>query len=396
MLACIGLDTDSPAVIIGAMLISPLMSPILGIGLGIGIFNKELLLDSLKNFSRAVALSIITSAVYFFISPLGEPTSEILARTNPTLLDVGIAFFGGFAGIIALSRKSTSTIIPGVAIATALMPPLCTSGFGIATGNIPVFLGAFYLFFLNAVFISLSTYFVVRVLDFPYRQFVNIRVKYKIQRWIAVFSFLLIVPSIVILYQLVNEYRTKIEIENILVTNIQNSDTKIVDWEINNYEDKNSVKVFLFGENISQKDKFKVDSLLKEKGYSLEMVNINLTDDEKRSLTNQTKKALLSSIEANQMIEKRYKNVIDSLKRMTSISLGDSVSHNNIISELKILYPQIDNLIFAKSTDEKENNILVTKFKKRTSSSSKRFIMKKLNAYLEQRFPSDNIILVEQ
>ncbi|WP_460879233.1 DUF389 domain-containing protein [Pontibacter rugosus] len=140
MLASIGLDTGSGAVIIGAMLISPLMSPILGVGLSVGINDREMLVDSLKNLALAAVAGLIVSALYFSVTPLGEPTNELLARTQPTLLDVLVAIFGGVAGIISISRSDRSNAIPGVAIATALMPPLCTAGYGLASGRIDFFL----------------------------------------------------------------------------------------------------------------------------------------------------------------------------------------------------------------------------------------------------------------
>ena len=154
--ASIGLNVNSTAVIIGAMLISPLMGPIMGLGLSVGIYDFALLKRSLKNLSIAVVISVLTSAIYFMISPLSEAQSELLARTTPTIYDVFIALFGGFAGIVAGAGKEKGNAIPGVAIATALMPPLCTAGYGLATGNIYFFVGAFYLFFINAVMISVG------------------------------------------------------------------------------------------------------------------------------------------------------------------------------------------------------------------------------------------------
>ncbi|RJP63793.1 MAG: DUF389 domain-containing protein [Ignavibacteriales bacterium] len=396
ILASIGLDTDSPAVIIGAMLISPLMSPILGIGLGVGIFKKELLLNSVKNFSLAVALSLLTSTIYFAISPLGEPTSEIIARTKPTLLDIGVAFFGGLAGIIALSRKGLSTIIPGVAIATALMPPLCTSGFGIATGDISIFLGAFYLFFLNTVFISLATYLIVRILDFPYTEIMDVKRKFRIHRTILLFVIILSIPSVIILYQLVSEYRSKIEIESIISSNLQNSNTKIVNWEIESFDNKNSVKVFLFGKSIPPNVRFRVDSLLQLKGYSLDIINLNITDEEKNRLTDQTRKALLSTLEANRLIERQYYNEVDSLKKLVNFPYGDSLSQNKFTSELRALFPQIENIFYTVSADKKQKHALIIQYKKRTSLLSKRFIKNKLESYIKQRFPSENIVIAEE
>ena len=173
MVCSVGLDINSTAVVIGAMLISPLMGPIMGVGLGVGIYDNELIIKSLKNLGIAVLISVLSSAFYFWISPLDEAKSELLARTSPTLWDVLIAFFGGFAGIVAGSRKEKSNAIPGVAIATALMPPLCTAGFGLATAQWTYFLGAFYLFLINSVFISLSTYIVVRIMRFRPKEFLD-------------------------------------------------------------------------------------------------------------------------------------------------------------------------------------------------------------------------------
>ena len=173
MVCSVGLNVNSPAVVIGAMLISPLMGPIMGVGLGVGINDFELIVKALKNLGIAAGISVITSALYFWISPLNDAQSELLARTAPTLWDVLIALFGGLAGIVAGSRKEKSNAIPGVAIATALMPPLCTAGFGLATAQWNYFFGAFYLFFINSVFISLSTYLIVRLLRFKPKEFLD-------------------------------------------------------------------------------------------------------------------------------------------------------------------------------------------------------------------------------
>lgn len=173
-IASLGLNVNSTAVIIGAMLISPLMGPIIGMGLAVGTNDLDLLKRALKNFSVATLISVLTATIYFFISPLEEAQSELLARTTPTIYDVLIAFFGGAAGIIALSTRGRGgNVIPGVAIATALMPPLCTAGYGLATGQLNFFFGAFYLFFINTVFISLATSLGVRMMRFHYHEFLS-------------------------------------------------------------------------------------------------------------------------------------------------------------------------------------------------------------------------------
>ena len=168
VIASVGLNVNSIPVIIGAMLISPLMSPIIGFGLGLGINDTDLLLKSLKNLSIMFLISLLASTLYFMVTPLetDNPT-ELLARTNPSVYDVIIAFFGGIAGILELSRKDKGTVLSGVAIATALMPPLCTVGYGIANLNWHYAAGALYLFFINCVFIALATFLAVKYLRFP-------------------------------------------------------------------------------------------------------------------------------------------------------------------------------------------------------------------------------------
>lgn len=205
VVASVGLNTNSTAVIIGAMLISPLMGPIRGVGLGVGTNDVSLIVESVKNFGIAVGISLLTAWIYFLISPITELTPELEARTGPNLMDVFIAFFGGLAGIIAASRGDNSTVIPGVAIATALMPPLCTAGYGLATGQIAFFLGASYLFLLNTLFICLSTILVVRYLKFPVRQFIDPKIQSKVT-WVSYIAlFLVVVPSIWLFYKKVQE-----------------------------------------------------------------------------------------------------------------------------------------------------------------------------------------------
>ena len=196
MICSVGLNVNSPAVVIGAMLISPIMGPIMGVGVGMGINDFQLILKALKNLAIAAGFSIAASAIYFWISPLSDAQSELLARTQPTIWDVLIAFFGGMAGIIAGSRREKSNAIPGVAIATALMPPLCTAGFGLGTGQWGYFFGAFYLFFINCLFISIATWIFVRFLRFPKKEFVDPAREARVKRYVFVFVLLAIIPSV--------------------------------------------------------------------------------------------------------------------------------------------------------------------------------------------------------
>lgn len=207
VIASIGLNVNSTAVIIGAMLISPLMGPINGMGYSISTYDFELFRKSVKNFSFAVLASLLASTLYFSISPVSTAYSELLARTSPTIYDVLIALFGGLAGIVAMSSKQKGNVMPGVAIATALMPPLCTAGFGLATGQFTFFFGAFYLFTINTVFIALSSVAISRILKFPIRTVVDEKQRKRVNQWISFVITITVIPSIYFGYVLVQKER---------------------------------------------------------------------------------------------------------------------------------------------------------------------------------------------
>ncbi len=203
IIASVGLNVNSAAVVIGAMLVSPLMGPIMGIGLSLGINDFELLKLSFRNFVFAVAVSLVVSTVYFFLSPLSTAQGELLARTSPTVWDVLIATAGGLAGIVAQSRKDrSSTVVPGVAIATALMPPLCTAGYGLASLNFAFFFGALYLFVINAVFISLSAFVVVRAMNYEKVHGVDPKSERRIRRMMVATVVAIVVPSVILGYDI--------------------------------------------------------------------------------------------------------------------------------------------------------------------------------------------------
>ena len=228
MVASVGLNLNSGAVIIGAMLISPLMSPILGIGLGIGINDRDLLWKAVKSFAVATLFSILTSYFYFkFLTPLKEPGSEIISRTTPTILDAIVAVFGGTAGIVAVSRKEKGAAIPGVAIATALLPPLAVSGYGLAVNNWTFFTHSFYLFFLNSMLIALATYFVVRFLGFPLKEHQTKEGKKKATIAITTFVIALLVPGFLILNQLLKERERKQASEEFLISKFDTGTNQI-------------------------------------------------------------------------------------------------------------------------------------------------------------------------
>lgn len=196
LIASIGLNVNSTAVIIGAMLISPLMSGILTIGYSLAIHDLVMLRKAATRFATQVVISLIASSLYFKLSPLTVATEEMIARTSPTIWDVLIALFGGIAGSIGNTRKKTSNVIPGVAIATALMPPLCTVGYGIATGQLTFILGAFYLFVINTLFIALSALIVTKMLGVPVHHELDPKRQKRINRIIKVLIIVTVLPSI--------------------------------------------------------------------------------------------------------------------------------------------------------------------------------------------------------
>lgn len=204
-IASLGLNVNSTAVVIGAMLISPLMGPIVGMGLSVGTNDSRLLNRSLKNYLLATTIGVITATIYFLLTPLTEAQSELLARTSPTLYDVLIALCGGAAGVLALSVGEKGNVIPGVAIATALMPPLCTAGYGLAMGNFSFFFGAFYLYFINTVFIALSTFVGVRLLRFRSKQFIDAARFSKVKRYIIGIVVLTMLPAAYMTVQIIRE-----------------------------------------------------------------------------------------------------------------------------------------------------------------------------------------------
>ena len=209
MIASVGLNVNSTAVVIGAMLISPLMGPIVGAGFALAMFDFTLLRKSMKNLLISTIVGLLVSFIYFSLTPFKEAQSEILSRTSPNIYDVLIAFFGGLVGVIAVTRVEKGNPLPGVAIATALMPPLCTAGYGLATGNFTFFGGAMFLYTINCVFICIATYFIAKLLRYPAAGFVDQKRQRNVRNWITVITVLMIVPSIFFAYRFIEEQRFK-------------------------------------------------------------------------------------------------------------------------------------------------------------------------------------------
>jgi len=282
IIASVGLNVNSAAVIIGAMLISPLMGPIMGIGLSLGINDFELLKKSLRNFIFAVAVSLTVSTIYFILSPLSTAQSEILARTSPTVWDVLVATAGGLAGIVAQSRKDrTSTVIPGVAIATALMPPLCTAGYGLASLNIYYFFGALYLFLINAVFISLSTFVIIRAMKYDKVASVDARNEWRIRRIMVVTVVAMVVPSVILGYKIARRSIFEAEMKNFVESSFNFERSMVVRYDAICDSDTSRLEVVMMGEPLTDQTIASLQGLLdtREPGTKL---SIRQQDNDER------------------------------------------------------------------------------------------------------------------
>lgn len=265
-IASIGLNVNSTAVIIGAMLVSPLMSGIMTMGYSLAVRDVSLLLRALGRFGVQVLISLTTSTIYFMISPLSEATSEMIARTSPTLWDVLIATFGGIAGAIGNTRNKKSNVIPGVAIATALMPPLCTAGYGIATGQSQFFIGAGYLFLINTMFISLATMIMTLIMGVPYHRSISKRGQKTINRVIFAVSMIVIIPSVIIGARTVYDSVISANISRYLSEQFTFDNTTVVKTETDQRE--KLITVSLVGNTISPEIEQKLEDSLSDYGLS--------------------------------------------------------------------------------------------------------------------------------
>lgn len=396
-LASIGLNINSTAVVIGAMLVSPLMGPIMGIGLGLGIFDFTMVKSAAKNMVLMVVISIGTSTLYFLLSPLNIAQSELLARTTPTIWDVLIAMFGGLAGIVAGVSKEKGNVIPGVAIATALMPPLCTAGFGLARGNFYFFGGAFYLFCINMVFISVSTFFVVRLLKFPIVTFVNATTEKKIRQIISVIIFITVVPSIFIAYFTVKKAVFEERAKSFLKNEFNFPKTQVIKQEYS-YEN-NTISLLMIGDELTPDVIKNIEG--KEVQYNLKGVKLNINQGQ-----NGLNKADIETLKTG-ILEKMYHKddsvignkdkLIQSLENqinmyhekqlpITAIS-KEILAINSNISEFSI-----HNDVYYNTANNSYDTIMTayTKFKKRPDKAEKEQIIK----WLKARTGADTLKLI--
>lgn len=352
LVASIGLNVNSTAVIIGAMLISPLMGPIMGIGYGTGINDYELIRRSLKNLFIATLIALLTSTLYFLISPLSTAQSELLARTTPTLWDVLIGFFGGLAGIVGATRKEKSNVIPGVAIATALMPPLCTAGFGLATGHWNYFFGAFYLYAINFVFIALSAFIIVRFFNVSEKKYVDPEIAKKAQRYIAIVVIVTLLPSSYLAYQLVGEEVFKAKASAFVTGELNFDNTNVAQVKID--PKMRHIKVFLIGDYVSNEKLNDITARLTMSGLENTTMKI-YQNGERDDIDVSVLKAdiitdLYKSSQAN--IEKKD-HMIEQLREENRLLQANKEFFTQIPTELSSLFPNMKDIQLSQTYDSR-------------------------------------------
>ena len=395
-IASIGLNVNSTAVIIGAMLISPLMGPIMGMGYGVGIADFALIRTSLKNLGIATLLALITSTAYFLISPLTQVQSELLARTTPSIWDVLIALFGGLAGIVAVTRKEKSNVIPGVAIATALMPPLCTAGFGLATANLEFFLGAFYLFTINCVFIAMSSAIVIRAFHVRQKQFVDSLAATRVRLSLGVVGILTVIPSFYLAYQLVEEEIFKSTAVQFVYEQLESKQSHVVATKID--PKLRRIEVTLIGEVLPQSTLTEVASRLPTAGLNRSELKVFQTGSQTIDVA-ALKSNLLGDLYKESRIEIENKNKTIAQLQTEMSSLKDAQQRlDSIPAELHALYPQVWNVALQvapqwheKTGWDKENKVLLVL---RAAKPLSRTDQSKIKQWVSVRLQSDYVILI--
>ncbi len=348
LIASVGLNVNSTAVIIGAMLISPLMGPIVGIGYGLGINDISLIKLALRNLLIFTLISLVTSTLYFLISPLDTAQSELLARTSPNMWDVLIAFFGGAAGIIASTRKSVSNVVPGVAIATALMPPLCTAGFGLAHGNWAYFGGAFFLYSINSVFIAVATLMFAKIFHFPVRHYVDEKVEKRTNLLIAFIVSLIVAMSIYLSYNLVQKSRFNEVVKQLVDNGYKQSDYILLGHEIR--PQSQEVILTVGGNYNPEKLKTDFEQRLLVNGFNKAHVTVRYSG------TNQVDLGSLKT----ELTQDLYNNMVQQVEELSKQNnkLHDKLAESNrikeddkqLFAELSAQYPLINGLSVSRGS----------------------------------------------
>ena len=344
IIASVGLNVNSIPVVIGAMLISPLMGPIFGLGLGLGVSDIQLMKSSGKNLLVMVSISLVVAFLYFLITPLSlsNPT-ELLARTSPTFYDVLIALFGGFAGILEQCRKDKGTVFSGVAIATALMPPLCTAGYGLACGEFSYFLGALYLFVINCTFIMLATYVGVKYFKFRSTEFQDEAIGKRTKRLTSTLIIICIIPSIWSAFRLIQQNNFEVDATSFVEHRSSYGKSILYDYRID-HKENTTLTLFFTGETLSERDKDELYSVAADYGIEKEYIQIRDYSIEEKSDMNAfkdiyEKKESIISTKEQEIV--RLKNELERIK-------SNELEYDKISKEIFSIKSSLSDVVITK------------------------------------------------
>lgn len=393
-IASLGLNTNSTAVIIGAMLISPLMGPILGAGLGAAQYDFKLIKSSLNNLLIATIFSICTSWLYFRLTPLAEAQSELLARTSPTIWDVLIALFGGLTGMVAVASREKGNPIAGVAIATALMPPLCTAGFGLAVGNIEYFIGALYLYIINSVMIAFGTFAVAKLLKYPIIE-VHTDQQKMTKRVIALITVVIIAPSIYLAYNLVRKTVYQDNVNRFVAAEFDIPGSQVLRKEVVDEPDgEKTLKVFIIGAPVDSLNLKRIEGNMAHyrlPGTSLDIINISGDSGDKNSID---AGMFMSLYRTNEQTAREKDSVISSLEKELAGYRASQLPVSNIAAEASVLFPAVDSIALAraemtsiKSDSSAQSTIAVISASERMDQAQREKLLK----WLQKRLGSSRV-----
>ena len=390
-IASIGLNMNSTAVVIGAMLISPLMGPILAIGFGFATLNFTVVKSGILRLSLQITIAVLASALYFYISPVQAATSELLARTEPNIFDVFIAIFGGLAGIIGQTRKTLDNVIPGVAIATALMPPLCTAGYGLANGNWQYFFGASYLFFINAFFIFFASFIVLKgVYSLPFHKQAE-EVNRRNQLIFLVIGLIMAIPSIYAGYDMTIKYSESNHMEQFIKNDInQEGRRQVIDYSLD--QTNKLVDIVVIGAPVTSEEQAQLDDKLQKdeylQPYTLRFVN---SVDEKKSTMDKTN---LNKSSENLETYKNLSNLYQPTYQIVSETINTMKTTE---AEAKALFPfvsKVEGMPLINNLEEpKASRYMVIIHTTSTISDAD---LERIKAWLEAKLSAPVTISVEQ
>ena len=399
IIASVGLNVNSIPVIIGAMLVSPVMGPILGFGLGLGTEDNDLVKNSLKNFTVMVIISILASTIFFLLSPLSLANpSELLARTRPTIYDVLIALFGGLAGIIETSRRDKGSVITGVAIATALMPPLCTVGYGISIWKGSVIFGALYLFLINSVFIALATFAAVKYFRFPVVEATGETKKRLPKAAVYIILLLVIVPSVITAVSVIKENNFTIHAERLVAENKNLGKCFIYDHKATYSPKAPKLELFLAGETLTDEAKKELYKNAEEYGITRSQIVFHEDATSMRQDISETE-MMKGFLEHTDQQIKALNDSIMKLDKQLSDFKGKELPVEAVSKELFAQYPDIQSLSLSRgaimnagSPAETKQIVAIVTIDKPMDAE----LHARIERWLKARLNNENVVVVEQ